>query len=87
MFNLAGKKRNTIAPDLPEYIMNRDYVAAALLTARDLNAGEDEWSRFFEELKQQNHPFELKRCGGHVRTFIFLGAIGYHEFHKPNRLE
>ena len=40
MFNLAGKKRDSVAPDLPEYIMNRDYVAAALRTARDLDAGE-----------------------------------------------
>ena len=40
-------------PDLPEYIMNRDYVAAALRTARDLDAGEEEWLRFVEELKQR----------------------------------
>ena len=53
MFNLAGKKRNTIALDLLEYIMNWNYVATALRTARDLNAGEDEWARFVGELKQQ----------------------------------
>ena len=53
MYNLAGKKRDSVAPDLPEYIMNRDYVAAALRTARDLDAGEEEWLRFVEELKQR----------------------------------
>ena len=53
MHNLAGKKRDSVAPDLPEYIMNRDYVAAALRTARDLDAGEEEWLRFVEELKQR----------------------------------
>ena len=53
MFNLAGKKRDSVAPDLPEYIMSRDYVAAALRTARDLDAGEEEWLRFVEELKQR----------------------------------
>lgn len=53
MFDLAGKKRNSVAPDLPDYIMERDYVAAALRTARDLDAGEAEWLNFVEELKQR----------------------------------
>ncbi|MDL2324613.1 helix-turn-helix domain-containing protein [Ruminococcaceae bacterium OttesenSCG-928-A16] len=53
MFDLAGKGRKTVAPDLPEYIMERDYVSAALRTARDLDAGEEEWMRFVEELKQR----------------------------------
>ena len=53
MYNLAGKKRDSVAPDLPEYIMSRDYVAAALRTARDLDAGEEEWLRFVEELRQR----------------------------------
>ena len=53
MLNLAGKKRNAVAPDLPEYIMQRDYVSAALRTARDLDAGEEEWQRFVEELKKR----------------------------------
>lgn len=53
MLNLAGKMRNTVAPDLPEYIMNRDYVSAALRTARDLDADEADWLKFVEELKQR----------------------------------
>ena len=53
MYDLAGKKRESVAPDLPEYIMNRDYVAAALRTARDLDAGEEEWMRFVRELEQR----------------------------------
>ena len=53
MLDLAGKKRNSVAPDLPEYIMQRDYVSAALRTARDLDAGEQEWLRFVEELKKR----------------------------------
>lgn len=51
MFDLVGRQRNTVAPDLPDYIMGRDYVAAALRTARDLNAGEAEWLKFVEDLK------------------------------------
>lgn len=53
MLNLAGKQRKTVAPDLPEYIMERDYVSAALRTARDLDADEAEWQRFVEELKNR----------------------------------
>ena len=53
MLNLAGRKRNAVAPDLPEYIMERDYVSAALRTARDLDAGEEEWKKFVEELKKR----------------------------------
>ena len=53
MYNLAGKKRDYVAPDLPDYIMKRDYVAAALRTARDLDAGEEEWLQFVKELKER----------------------------------
>lgn len=53
MLDLAGKKRNEVPPDLPQYIMERDYVSAALRTARDLNAGEEEWLQFVEELRQR----------------------------------
>ena len=53
MYNLAGKRRNSVAPDLPDYIMERDYVSAALRTARDLDAGEEEWLQFVEELKRR----------------------------------
>lgn len=53
MLDLAGKKRNAVAPDLPEYIMGRDYVSAALRTARDLDAGEEEWNQFIEELRKR----------------------------------
>lgn len=53
MYNLAGKQRNSVAPDLPEYIMERDYVSAALRTARDLDAGEEEWQKFVEDLKKR----------------------------------
>ena len=53
MLDLAGKKRNSVAPDLPDYIMERDYVAAALRTARDLDAGEKEWNEFIDELRKR----------------------------------
>ena len=54
MFNLAGEKRDTIAPDLPEYIKPRDYVSVALRTARDLDADEADWMKFVEDLKKKS---------------------------------
>ena len=53
MMNLAGQKRNSVAPDLPDYIMGRDYVSSALRTARDLDADETDWLAFVEELKKR----------------------------------
>lgn len=53
MLDLAGKKRNEVAPDLPDYIMEREYVSSALRTARDLGAGEEDWNRFVDELKKR----------------------------------
>ena len=42
MFDLAGKERDAVAPDIPAYIMENDYVAAALRTVRDLGASEED---------------------------------------------
>ncbi|MBR0383319.1 MAG: helix-turn-helix transcriptional regulator, partial [Eubacteriaceae bacterium] len=43
MFDLAGKKKSDIAPDIPGYIKDHDYVSSALRTARDLGASEKDW--------------------------------------------
>ena len=51
MLDLAGKTRNEVAPDLPEYIIQRDYVSAALRTAKDLGVGEKEWLEFVQKMK------------------------------------
>ena len=53
MMNLAGRKRGNIAPDLTDYVVENDYVSAALRTARDLGAGEKEWQEMLEELKRR----------------------------------
>lgn len=53
MMNLAGQRRNSVAPDLSEYIMERDYVSSVLRTAKDLDASEEEWLAFVEELKKK----------------------------------
>lgn len=53
MYDLAGKKRNSISVDLPDYIMERDYVRVALRKAMDLGVGEEEWKKFVEELENR----------------------------------
>lgn len=53
MYDLIGKQRDSVAPDLPEYIKGRDYISVALRTARDLDAGEEEWLKFVEDLKKR----------------------------------
>ena len=53
MFDLAGKDRSEVAPDLPEYIMQRDYVSAALRTARDLGADQQDWEAFVADLQRR----------------------------------
>lgn len=53
MFDLAGDGRKAVAPDIPAYIQENVYVAAALRTARDLGASEEDWDKFVEELKKR----------------------------------
>lgn len=53
LYNAAGKQKNSIPPDLPDYIMEHEYVSAALRTARDLDAGEEEWQRFVDDLRRR----------------------------------
>lgn len=53
LYNAAGKQKNSIPPDLPDYIMGHEYVSAALRTARDLDASEEEWQRFVDDLRKR----------------------------------
>ena len=53
MFDLAGKKKSEVAPDIPGYIKEHDYVASALRTARDLGANEKDWQDFIDDLKRR----------------------------------
>ena len=53
MLDLAGDGRDTVGPDIPAYIKENDYVAAALRTARDLGASQDDWEKFVADLKNR----------------------------------
>ena len=54
MLDLAGlSKKSAIAPDLPEYINEHDYVKAALRIARDVGASPEEWQKFVDDLRRR----------------------------------
>lgn len=53
MMDLAGRQRNTVAPDLPEYILNTKGVSVALRRARDLDAKEEDWLKFIEQIENK----------------------------------
>ncbi|KGF07080.1 XRE family transcriptional regulator [Tissierellia bacterium S5-A11] len=53
MMDLAGKQRNTVAPDLLEYILKTKGVSVALRKARDLDVKEEEWIKFIEEIEKE----------------------------------
>lgn len=52
MFDLAGKtKKNSVSPDIADYIMGQDKTRVALRLARDNGAGEKEWERIIRILE------------------------------------
>ena len=42
-----------VSGDLPEYIMGHDIVKAALRTAKDLDATDDEWREFMDKVRSR----------------------------------
>jgi len=50
MYDIVGKQKGLLAPDLNPYVNDRPYVNAALRTARNLEADEDDWKMFIAEL-------------------------------------
>ena len=50
-YDLAAKsKANGISADLPGYIMEKDIVRAALRTAREVDATDEEWQEFIDRI-------------------------------------
>jgi len=55
MYDIVGKQKGLLAPDLNPYVTERPYVNAALRTARNLEANEKDWQRFVDDLiKRKN---------------------------------
>lgn len=59
MFDLAGRERDTAAPDLPEYLMSSQlpHVRKALRRANEKNLGDDFWKKVLDDIgKQDEQP-------------------------------
>ena len=53
LFDLAaGNKKNSVSPDIADYIMDQDKSRVALRLARDLGAGEKEWEKIIRMLEE-----------------------------------
>jgi transcriptional regulator with XRE-family HTH domain len=52
MLDLAGRERDTAAPDLPDYLMSTElpHVRKALRRATEKNLGDDFWKKVFEDI-------------------------------------
>ncbi len=57
MYNKAAKSRKskdvTVPQDFSDYIVQRDYAMSALRLAKELDANEEDWQRFVDELKKR----------------------------------
>ena len=64
MYNKAAEARRSsdimVPQDFSGYIVDRDYVMAALRTAQTLGAGKDDWQKFVDDLKQRKSVPEDK---------------------------
>lgn len=59
MLDLAAKsKQNRVSADLPDYIMDREIVRAALRTAREADATDQEWQDFIDRINQRMRSYE-----------------------------
>lgn len=55
MLDLAAKSRSQqVSADLPEYIMERDIVRAALRTAKEVDATDEEWQEFIDRITKRD---------------------------------
>ena len=50
MYDIVGKQKGLLAPDLNPYVTERPYVNAALRAAKNLEANEEDWQRFVDDL-------------------------------------
>jgi len=52
--DLAAKSRSQrVSADLPDYIMEKDIVRAALRTAREVDATDEEWQEFIDRITKR----------------------------------
>ena len=60
MYDLAARSRHTVSADLPEYIMEKDIVRAALRTAKKHNVTDKQWEDFIRRITKETKPSDGK---------------------------
>ena len=66
LLDLAAKsKQNRVSADLPDYIMDREIVRAALRTAKEADATDQEWQEFIDRITQRA---KKSKEGGEIDT-------------------
>ena len=53
LFNKAAEGKKVTEFDFSDYIIQRDYAMSALRVAKELNADEEDWQRFVDDLKRR----------------------------------
>ena len=56
-YDLAGKARSGVSPDLPDYIMENEVVRVALRVAKE-KASADDWKQFINRLERKGGLFD-----------------------------
>jgi len=56
-YDLAGKARSGVSPDLPDYIMENEVVRVALRIAKD-KASPDDWKQFINRLEKKRGLYD-----------------------------
>lgn len=54
MYDLAARSRHTVSADLPEYIMEKGIVRAALRTAKKHNVTDKQWEDFIRRITKES---------------------------------
>ena len=54
MYDLAARSRHTVSADLPEYLMEKDIVRAALRTAKKHNVTDKQWEDFIRRITKES---------------------------------
>ncbi|WP_343377408.1 helix-turn-helix transcriptional regulator [Ligaoa zhengdingensis] len=79
LLDLAAKSRNTVSADLPDYIMEKDIVRAALRVAKEVDATDEE---LLEELNIERSVFYDRK-----REAIYLFSVCLFGYSIPEVLE
>jgi transcriptional regulator with XRE-family HTH domain len=56
-YDLAGKAKSEVSPDLPDYIMENDVVRVALRVAKN-KASTDDWKQFIKRLEKKGDLYD-----------------------------